>query len=234
MRVKAIIFDIGQTLVEYPVPLNWSALYRPAFKSIEKNYGLHISEGEYMHIGEVLAKYNTRINPREKEVSSDIIFSEIISGTEIPQELTDAIKEDFYGYFRSDVRIYPEAEDVLAKIKSEQIITGTLSDVAYGMDNEFALSDIKPLLQYIDFPYTSNDTGYRKPSEKGLEMLADKMNISLLEMVFVGDEKKDMECAKNAGVVAVLINRTDEKREYGQDFEIKNLRELSTIIVAGI
>ena len=223
MRVKAIIFDIGQTLVEYQVPLNWSALYRPAFESIENKYGLHISEGEYMHIGEVLAKYNTRINPREKEVSSDIIFSE-----------KNAIKKDFYGYFRSDVRIYPEAEDVLAKIKSEQFITGTLSDVAYGMDNEFALSDIKPLLQYIDFPYTSNDTGYRKPSERGLEMLADKMNISLSEMVFVGDEKKDMECAKNAGAVAVLINRTDEKREYGQDFEIKNLRELSKIIAAGI
>ena len=234
MQVKAIIFDIGQTLVEYPVPLNWSALYRPAFESIENKYGLHISEGEYMHIGEVLAKYNARINPREKEVSSDIIFSEIVSDTEIPQELTNAIKKGFYGYFRSDVRIYPETEDVLEKIKSEQIITGTLSDVAYGMDNEFALSDIKPLLQYIDFPYTSNDTGYRKPSERGLEMLADRMNISLSGMVFVGDEKKDMECAKNAGAVAVLINRTDEKREYGQDFEIKNLRELSKIIAAGI
>ena len=55
-----------------------------------------------------------------------------------------------------------------------------------------------------------NDTGYRKPSEKGLEMLADQMNISLSEMVFVGDEKKDMEYAKNAGVVAVLINGTKE------------------------
>ena len=34
MKIKAVIFDIGQTLVYYPIPLNWSKLYRPAFESI--------------------------------------------------------------------------------------------------------------------------------------------------------------------------------------------------------
>lgn len=29
---KAIVFDIGQTLVGYNKPLNWSALYRPALE----------------------------------------------------------------------------------------------------------------------------------------------------------------------------------------------------------
>jgi putative hydrolase of the HAD superfamily len=49
-------------------------------------------------------------------------------------------------------------------------------------------------------------------------------------MAFVGDKKKNMECAKRAGVKAILINRTDERKEYGQDFEIKNLSELVTIV----
>ncbi len=40
MEVKAIVFDIGQTLVHYPFPLNWSVLYRPAFESIAKEYNL--------------------------------------------------------------------------------------------------------------------------------------------------------------------------------------------------
>ena len=45
-------------------------------------------------------------------------------------------------------------------------------------------------------------------------------------MAFVGNEKKDMECAKRAGVKAILMNRTDERKEYGQDFE-KKLKRVS-------
>ena len=39
-------------------------------------------------------------------------------------------------------------------------------------------------------------------------------------------ESKDMICAHNAGTKAVLINRTGEKKDFGQDIEIKDLREL--------
>lgn len=71
--IKAIVFDIGQTLTFYPIPLNWSKLYRPAFESVAEKLNLDISEDEYTHFGEVLTKYNARIVPREKEYSSDTI-----------------------------------------------------------------------------------------------------------------------------------------------------------------
>lgn len=228
--IKAVIFDIGGTLVDYPIPLNWSALYRPAFESIEQKHGLHISEKEYEHISIVLSKYNTRINPREREVSSDTIFREIISGTNIPDELFTDIKRDFYSFFRRDVVVFPEAEETLSALASKNIIIGTLSDVAYGMDNEFALDDIKPLLKYIRYPYTSNDTGRRKPCGKGLEILAEKMGLSVSELVFAGDEKKDMECARNAGAAGILINRSGEPKDYGQEHEITTLSDIIKLI----
>ena len=230
MKIKAVIFDIGQTLVHYPIPLNWSVLYRPAFESIAEKYKLNITESEYTHISEVLTKYNTRINPREIEVSSNTIFNEILNGINISSEYSDAIKNDFYSFFRNDVHIYPDAEETLQELKSGNILIGTLSDVAYGMDNSYALEDISPLLQYIDIPFTSNDVGYRKPNGKGLEIIAGKMNVLTSEMVFVGDEKKDMECAANAGAAAILINRGGEKKKYGQNFDIKELKELVDII----
>ena len=230
MKIKAVIFDIGQTLVYYPIPLNWSALYRPAFESIAEKRKLNITENEYTHIGEVLAKYNTRINPREIEVSSNSIFNEILNGTNLSLEYLDVIKNDFYSFFRNDIKIYEDAVETLQEIKSRNIIIGTLSDVAYGMDNSYAFEDISPLLKYIDIPFTSNDVGYRKPSGKGLEILSQKMNVLTSEMIFVGDEKKDMECAINAGAIAILINRSDEEKKYGQNYDIKELKELVTII----
>ncbi len=230
MRIKAVVFDIGQTLVHYPIPLNWSALYRPAFEHIEQKLGLSLSEDAYEHIGETLAKYNTRINPREKEVSSDLIFSEILEGTGIPEELKETVKKEFYDYFRCEAHVYPEAEDALAELDRKGIITATLSDVAYGMDNKYALEDIRPLLKYIRYPYTSNDTGWRKSSSKSLLTLAEKMGVQPREIAFIGDEIKDVMCAKGAGAATVLINRTGETKDYGQDYEIKDLREVIGLI----
>ena len=217
--MKAIVFDIGQTLTYYPVPLNWSKLYRPAFGSVAEKLGIQFTEEEYTHFGEVLTKYNTRINPRDKEYSSDTIFTEILENTTVDKSLMQDIKREFYSYFRVDTNVYPEAEDALKKIKEMGILTATLSDVPYGMD-------IGPLIKYIDLPYTSNDTGYRKPCKEGLLMIAYKLGIDPSEMAFVGDESKDMECARNAGVKAILINRTDEKKDFGQDIVISDLNEL--------
>lgn len=230
MKTKAVVFDIGQTLVYYPFPLNWSELYRPAFESIAEKRKLNITENEYIHIAEVLKKYNTRINPREIEVSSSTIFAEIIKSTGISMEYLDLIKNDFYSFFRRDIQIYSDAKETLRKIKSKNILIGTFSDVAYGMDNSFALEDIKPLMKYIDIPFTSNDAGYRKPNGKGLEILAYKMKALTSQMIFVGDEKKDIECAQNVGAVSVLINRDNEEKYFGQNYTIGELKELVAII----
>ncbi|MBO4562246.1 MAG: HAD-IA family hydrolase [Clostridia bacterium] len=225
-KIKGIVFDIGQTLVDYSAPLTWEGLYRTAFEHIEKKSGLHITEEEYDHFAKTLIKYNTSANPREREISSDTVFKEILGGTNVPMEYIDDVKDAFFGYFREAAHVFPEAEEVLIELASRGIKTGTLSDVPYGMDNKYVYEDLGPLLKHIDLPYTSIDTGYRKPSPKGLQLLAEKMDVSIDELAFVGDEDKDMECARNAGAIAILINRTDEKCEYGQDLEISSLKEL--------
>ena len=56
---KAVVFDIGQTLVKYNTPMNWSKLYRPAFQYVADQCGYHFSEDQYLHVGSVLTKYNT-------------------------------------------------------------------------------------------------------------------------------------------------------------------------------
>ena len=224
--MKAIVFDIGQTLVEYKKPLNWSELYRPAFESISDKCGYTFSDSHYQHAFRVLSHYNTRKYPRDYEVTSDRIFSEILSGMDIPMEDMEQVKLHFYSYFRQDASLFPEVEETLIRLSDKGILLGTLSDVAYGMDNIYALEDISAVIKYIDYPLTSNDIGYRKPRAEGLIFLAEKMQVDMKEMVFVGDEEKDIACAANAGVYSVLINRSNEIKNYGQNKEIKSLDEL--------
>lgn len=228
---KAVIFDIGQTLVEYNRPLNWGNLYRPALEYMAERCERKISAKQETLACEVLAKYNTRINPREKEVSSDDIFDEIFAWWHWPKTEIYCAKEYFYSFFRRDAIIFPEVKDVLARLKQFHIITGTLSDVAYGMDNIYALADIASIKEYIDYPITSNDVGYRKPDIKGLELLANKMKVCLSEMIYVGDEEKDIICANRADVYSVLINRSMEEKNYGERTQITSLSDLLKIVL---
>ena len=223
---QAVVFDIGRTLVSYKKPMNWSKLYRPAFEQIAEIYHYHFTEEHYQNVGNVLTKYNTRINPRDYEVSSAQIFTEILQGAELNLEDLEQVKESFYAYFRRDCSLFPEVEQTLKTLSGKGIKLATLSDVAYGMDNVYALEDIEPVIKYIEYPFTSNDTGYRKPSAKGLEILCEKMQTDMQEIVFVGDEEKDMVCAGKAGAYGVLINRDGTPKDYGQARTIHSLTEL--------
>ena len=227
---KAIVFDIGRTLIGYNKPLNWSSLYRPALEHISNECNYHLTEYQYQAAIEVLTKYNTRVNPREYEVSSSEIFTEITSAIVAPLNDLEKVKHLYYSYFRRDSSVYPEVEFTLKELKKRGIILGTLSDVAYGMDNQYVLDDISTLKQYIDYPYTSNDVGYRKPNIAGIKLLADKMNVTISEIIFVGDEEKDMICSNNAGAYSVLINRDEQRKAFGQQKEIKALDELLRIV----
>lgn len=228
--IKAVIFDIGETLVRYNKPLNWSKLYRSALEKMSNDCNLNFSENDYKNAIQILTKYNTRINPREREVSSDTIFCEMIEITNLDKSEIEEFKDSFYSFFRNDAVIFPEVEDTLKELNKKRIIVGTLTDVAYGMDNKYALEDIAPVMKYIQYPYTSNDIGYRKPNAKGLQLIANKLEVDTKKIIFVGDEMKDILCARNAGAISVLINRSNEKKNFDQDYEITSLKELLDII----
>lgn len=228
--VKAVIFDIGETLVRYNKPLNWSKLYRPALEKMANDCNLNFSENDFNNAIQVLTKYNTRINPREQEVTSDTIFGEIIKITNLDKNEIEKFKDSFYSFFRNDAVIFPEVEDTLRELNLKKIVVGTLTDVAYGMDNKYALEDIAVIKKYIQYPYTSNDIGYRKPNAKGLQLIANQLEVDIRNIIFVGDEMKDILCARNAGAISVLINRSNEEKNFGQDYVIATLTGLLGII----
>lgn len=70
--------------------------------------------------------------------------------------------------------MYPEVEETLKELVAKGILLATLSDVAYGMDNVYVMEDIAAIRKYIEYPFTSNDVGYRKPCVEGVQLLAQK------------------------------------------------------------
>ncbi len=228
--IKAIVFDIGQTLIEYNKPLNWKELYRPALEDTAKMCKFNLTEKDYEDATEILLKYNTRINHREYEVSSNTIFEEIFIKWNKDINDIEKAKDAFYSYFSREAYPFEEVKYSLKTLKEKGIMIATLSDVAYGMDNKYALNDIKGIIKYIDLPITSNDIGYRKPNTQGLKYIAEKFKINAESMMYVGDEEKDILCANNGGIYSVLINRTDKEKDFGQRKTIHSLTELFDLI----
>ena len=225
--IKAAVFDIGGTLVQYP--LYWRSLYRSALEKTALDCGIALTEEMIISASDILMKYNTRSSPREYEVTSDVIFTEILSAWECQAD-KEKIKTAFFSFFNSDAAPFPEAREAIMQLKQSGIKIGVLTDVAYGMDNKFILQGISPLSDLIDIVVTSVDTGYRKPHNAGYLKLLEHFSVPPKEMLYIGDEEKDVIGANRLGIVSVLINRTDIQKDFGQKYTINSLTDIQDII----
>ena len=228
-EIKAIGFDVGHTLIKYNNPLNWQGLYRPGLEHAAAAANITLSEDMIFAAIDVLLKYNTRVNYREWETTSDCIFNEILKRWGIQTDLY-TIKSGFYSFFKADAEPYPETIETMEKLKQYGIKTGILTDVAYEMDNVFSLEDISVLSDFIDIAITSVDVGYRKPNSAGYLKLLESLEIYPDEMIFIGDEEKDIIGAKKLGIVSALINRSKEIKGFGQDYTLDSLSDIFSIL----
>jgi len=226
MKIKAIGFDLGDTLVYSGHPLNWSNNYKNALEKSFYSINKIPTEYDYNNCIKILTKYNTRINPRENEVSSEQIFNEIMELLEISLTEKNLFENEFFCYFLQDNKIYDDTEEVLEDIKKHNLGTGILTDVPYGRVKGFVAEEINAINKNVDIILPSVDVGYRKPNITGYKLLAKKLGIKTSEMVYIGNEEKDIIGANNAGILSILINRTDEKINYGEKYQFKNLKEM--------
>jgi putative hydrolase of the HAD superfamily len=181
-----------------------------------------------------LEEYNTRINPRTAEVSSDVIIGRVLEswGLSASQHLSVAT-ERFFAFFQRQAAIYDDSLTVLETLKRKGISTGILTDVPYGMKKEFVERDLNSvgiLNHYIDVLLTSVDVGHRKPEPMGYVRLAHELGVEPCEMIYVGNERKDIEGANAAGVYSILIAREDEPDKWGQQKSVKSLHEIMQLI----
>jgi putative hydrolase of the HAD superfamily len=178
----------------------------------------------------ILSTYNTRINYREKEVPADKIFSKIIDAWKIANTNKDKIIEHFFEFFQRTSIVFDDTINTLHYLKSKNYKIGILTDVAYGMPRKYVEDDIRQFNDLIDVLLTSVDVGFRKPNIKGYELLAKELNADMRNMVYVGNEEKDITGANKTGMKSIFFNNKDTNINYGADYTIKSLSDLRDIL----
>ena len=229
--IKAVGFDYGNTLTDSGMPMNWKDFYREALTAVLAVTNSGINPDKLAAGEKILFKYNTRVNERDYEVNSDTVFADLFQAWGIADlSLLKPAKDAFYPSFFNRTEVYPETESVLKELKKKNIKIGVLSNTAYGADKEYLIGSTPQINRYFDVCLASMEVGFRKPHPAGFLQLLQVLQVQAGDCLFVGDEPVDVIGANKTGMVSVLINRSTEKRDYGQKYTINSLIEVLKLV----
>jgi putative hydrolase of the HAD superfamily len=229
--IKAVGFDYGNTLTDSGMPMNWKDFYREALTAVLAVTNSGINPDKLATGEKILFKYNTRVNERDYEVTSDTVFADLFQAWGIADlSLLKPAKDAFYPSFFNRTEVYPETESVLKELKKKNIKIGVLSNTAYGADKEYLIGSTPQINQYFDVCLASTEVGFRKPHTAGFHQLLQALQVQADDCLFVGDERVDVIGANKAGMISVLINRSGEKRDYGQKYTISYLQDILKLV----
>lgn len=215
--MRVIVFDLGGTLMEYEgMPHSWVDYYEQGLEQINKKYNCNKSADDISKSAGILKTYNPRVHYRETEYSPEYIFSKVLEHWKIDIAVKDCVYT-FYEGLRLKAKIYADTVPVLKELRNRKYGIATLTDLPTAMPDELFKRDISELLKYFDLYISSSICGFRKPNSMGLRQIAEYFNISITELVFVGDEEKDRKTAQNAGCKFVYVNRKKKDNDSIQD-----------------
>lgn len=234
---RAIGFDLGDTLIFYrDVPMNWLAHYPKALRSVADACDTTPTPAQFAAAEKILSQYNTRIAPRTKEVRAEQIFSQILDAWNLdPGAHLAAALEAFFTCFQQQMCAYPETISVLTSLREHGLLTGILTDVPYGMPRAFVQRDLDGagISGLFDAVLTSVEVGVRKPEPDGYLALSSRMGVDPREMLYVGNEPKDVMGACRAGMSAVFLDRANSGARHGQHHTTSTLMGLLDIAAVG-
>ena len=230
-NIKLCVFDLGGTLMEYKgMHLSWTGYYKSGFEYVNEKLALGLSQQQIATSIQIFTDYNPAVNPREKEIDPEIIFTDIIKGwgTTLP---VSKIIDVFFESLHLEPVIYEDSIPALERLKKSGFKIAAMTDVATGMPDLMHKNYVTPLLPYFDLYVSSLSCGYKKPNPKGLRDISEYFGIAPENMVMTGDTSRDVDAAKNLGCHSILINRSgNPAQELGQEFTVSNALEILELI----
>lgn len=208
MKVKAVLFDFGDTLVKTK-----KGIYLELLKSLHESL---ISSSINLSFDELKEAY-FEVREREHEIIrktlKEIDFRERILGTlsksgyvfRLDDKIIIDACEAFFKPFIDTTTIVKSATRILKELKKRYKL-GVVSDFLYPPALRKMLQKFK-LMEYFDVVIISSEVGWRKPHPAVFRIALKSLEVSPYETVFVGDSiKRDVMPAKKLGMRTILID----------------------------
>lgn len=225
--MKAVLFDLGNTLAEYHVGDSRALIMRAvgAVEGYLRSEGLITDSPEEIQERVRLENYesrNYRVRPLDKRLSR--IF-----------RITDAsILKDLCGIFLQPITsgavIYEDTIPALQTLRKMGLKTAVVSNSPWGSSPDLWGKEIQRLglMPYLDVLCFCGEVGWRKPAKPIFHLALNRLGVEPAECLFVGDRPTwDIDGPKAVGMEAVLIDRYGA---YPDHQSIKDLRALLAVV----
>ncbi|WP_457753378.1 TIGR02253 family HAD-type hydrolase [Thermococcus sp.] len=208
----AILFDVDETLLtEKPLMM----LFLPqVYEEISRRLQIRKEEARAKFLEEILSRRNTY------EWHDWNFFFRLFN--------LDLRYEELLTAYPHKIHVFPDVKPTLEWLKSEGYKLGVVTS---GPTYQKLKLRIAKLDNYFDVIVTREDVNTIKPDPKIFIYALEKLKVEPKEAIMIGDSlQQDVYGAKNVGMIAVWINRNNEKGYNFADYEIRTLHELRKIL----
>jgi putative hydrolase of the HAD superfamily len=209
MPIRAVLFDLGDTLVSYYQPQDFLPILRRSLDACLQVLGQAPRSGEartdLIHQALDLNQERADLAAWPLEERLRMLFGPDASlDTELAERLAQAFLQPVF----STAQVSHDALAVLLGLKRRGVKTGIVSNTPWGSPGRVWRSELARhgLLTAVDAVVFCQDVGWRKPHPAPFRRALEIIGVAAKDAAFVGDNPVwDVEGAESAGLLPILL-----------------------------
>ena len=212
-RFKAVLFDLGGTLVEYYKSSEFQDILERAMNDIQQLlFDKMATTYEHDDFWKRVEEENResgdfRVRPMEDRIVNIFQLQDFAKENAFITKLCSI----FMKYIFEKSNVYPDTVPMLQEIKKLGVKTGLVSNTPWGSPAILWREELGRLgiLKYFDITVFCRDVGWRKPASQVFTRALSMLKLDAKDCLFVGDDPRwDVSGPRAIGMDAVLINRS--------------------------
>ena len=227
MRFKAVVFDVGGTLIDYANPESLGPVLERNAEDIGLDAGILRNMMSYYLNKRKRGLENHYEAKLETALSAALATNHLFLSPEDEYKIIDKI---YFHAFGAPAKLFSGAKELLEHLRSRGLKTGIISNTPFS--GRLFEQDLQKfgILNLFDSRIWSADFGRRKPSPVIFEESLSRLGVRPEEAMYVGDTiGRDVEGAKNAGMQPILVNRRNIVSPI-PDWTVKELEEIPALL----
>jgi HAD superfamily hydrolase (TIGR01662 family) len=228
-KPRAILFDLGNTLVSYYKPADFGPILKNIVDDLLRYLAQH---GRSYDSAAVLAAAH-ELNAERTDLSVyplSLRLQKLFNLDDFAAHERELVQRFLAPVFAT-ARLDPLALPLLADLRARGFLTGIVSNTPWGSSGDDWRPELKRHGITADAIVFCADCGKRKPDPHIFEVALKQLRVSASEAVFVGDDVRwDVLGARQAGMKAVLLDPAGTAAVDGGVERIRRLDELIRVL----
>lgn len=224
--IKAFLFDLGNTLIEYPRPEELKANCAD-FIPDEKISQKILNRTLELYRQDRLASFR---DLHEATIKKALVQALSEEGYRFDDQKTLNLMKEIYQFgFARHAKVIDGARQLLSILKGKGIKLGIVSNTPF--PGSFYINDLERfgLLPYFQTLVWSSDFGKRKPSPEIFEKALNNLKVKAQEAVFVGDSlDRDISGSRGVGMQSIWFSRKKKVQSH-DGYRISSLMEIFSL-----